>query len=337
MNLRRLSVLPAASVLGVGAMTPLGCDLETIAQKLAEPPIGAGEPLRVADETLSDPRIGRRMRRADRFLKMAVLASLNAWTAAENACGKLDGNRVGVIVATGLGPHARMFRFLDGILDFGDTSALPIDFSHSVHNAAGAYITELLDLRGRSFTITDFEAAFEQAVLLAQCWLAQGACSYVLLGGVEELGDVMLRFTTRTLAECGKSGAIVPGEGAVFLALGPAGIAGCVQIDATNDCNDVDMLIIDAPELFAASADETISASETGQLATFSTHFGHQAGGSAMQVLGGLLSLQHGRGLGRVISGGGRAVNSVATRKRLSNGRTATLVLRNPVTRPANL
>src|SRR5579862_2988645 len=148
-----------ATILGVGAVTSLGRYLPTIAQKLMDSS-AASASYPVADQFLSDPAINQRMRRADRFSKMAAVAALDAWNQAHQ---NVLMDRVGLIVASGLGPYIRTFRFLDGILDGGDTNASPTDFSHSVHGAAAAYITELLDLRGPGLTITDFENIFEQS------------------------------------------------------------------------------------------------------------------------------------------------------------------------------
>jgi len=182
--------LPPASILGVGAVTPLGRDLQTIARKLAEPPTPVASHS-VDESLLSDAAINRRMRRADRFSRMAAIAACDAW---KQAPQEVPLERVGLIIASGLGPYNRTFRFLDGILEGGDANASPTDFSHSVHGAAAAYITELLELRGPCMTVTDFENGFEQSVQLAQCWLADGTCSRVIVGAVEDLGDLLLHW-----------------------------------------------------------------------------------------------------------------------------------------------
>ena len=196
------SPLKSVAVLGVGAVTPLGRDLVEIARRVDEAP--ASGPRRVVDEMLSDPSMSRNLRRADRFTRMAVMAASDAWQRARKGLEGVAPERVGIILSSGLGPHCRGFKFLDGMLDEGDSAASPTDFSHSVHGAACAYITALLDVRGPSLTLTDFEEGFEQAVLLAQTWIAQGACDRVLLGAVEELGDVMLHCVGRMVkaAEC---------------------------------------------------------------------------------------------------------------------------------------
>lgn len=226
------------AVLGVGAITPLGPNLRDIAQRLSDASSLPG-PRRVSDELLSGPSLSRNLRRADRFTRMAVMAASDAWKSARMSLEGIAPERIGIILASGLGPHCRGFKFLDGMLDEGDGAASPTDFSHSVHGAACAYITALLDIRGPSLTLADFEQGFEQAVTLAKTWLNQGACDRVLLGAVEELGDVLLHCVNRILGEASN---IAPGEGALFLLIGPAETAGQVALLDPNTLPKVDLV-----------------------------------------------------------------------------------------------
>ena len=294
--------LPPATILGVGAVTALGRDLPTIARKLAESPTPAASHS-VDESLLSDVAINRRMRRADRFSRMAAIAACDAWNRTSHDV-PLD--RVGLIIASGLGPYNRTFRFLDGILEGGDANASPTDFSHSVHGAAAAYITELLELRGPCITVTDFENGFEQSVQLAQCWLADGTCSRVIIGAVEELGDLLLHCVGRLDAR------LAPGEGAVFLTLGPSDLVGVAQLDATGMPGHVDLLMVDDPPILTAAAPPQITATRT---TSFTPYFGHLATGSAFQILG------------RLLSAAASSVDSAATVKPLWHSTSATLCL----------
>jgi hypothetical protein len=222
--------------------------------------------LRVGDEVLSDPASARNLRRADRFTRMAVMAAVDAWKAAQEACKGIPPERVGIILSSGLGPHGRGFKFLEGMIDEGDAAASPTDFSHSVHGAACAYITALLDVRGPSLTLTDFECGFEQAVLLAQTWLAEGACDRVLLGAVEELGEVLLHCAGRMAPDARA------GEGAVFLVLGPDGTVGGILKLNAGDIAEVDLRNMD----HSSSSDDLMK------------RFGHSASASAFRWLGGI-------------------------------------------------
>jgi hypothetical protein len=249
--------LPAATILSIGAVTPLGRDLEAIKMKLGRPAADLALVRRVSDELLSDPATSKQLRRADRFVRMASIAALDA---ASRAGDRVSADRIGLIVTSGFGPHGRGFKFLDGILDCGDADALPTDFSHSVHGAAASYIAGLLDLRGPSLSATDFEIGFGEAVRLAQCWLDQKTCDRVLVGVVEELGQVLIDCAEKILPPDEPTPL---GEGAVFLALGPAGTAGSGTIEGVE-----------------AGAEPSFG---------FAAHFGYSASFDAFQILGRLL------------------------------------------------
>jgi hypothetical protein len=287
-----------ASILGIGAVTPLGRDLQTIFRRLEEVP--AAPVKRISDEILADPEFSKHLRRADRFARMAAIAAVDAWSAAREggewkvesrAEEEVSMDRVGLIVSSGLGPHGRGFKFLDGVLDCGDLEGLPTDFSHSVHAAAASYITGLLDLRGPSLSITDFEIGFENAVLLAQCWLERGVCDRVIVGAVEELGEVLIACARQMLG--GKlgvgAGKAALGEGAVFLVLGPAEAGGKIKISVEEPVAGCDLVMVDDP---AIPDQGPPPGAKRGQ--SFLPAFGHSASSSAFELLGGLLSMRYG-------------------------------------------
>ncbi|HWE04104.1 MAG TPA: beta-ketoacyl synthase N-terminal-like domain-containing protein [Tepidisphaeraceae bacterium] len=321
------NLLPPASVLGMGAVTALGRDLDAVARRLEQSYSAPGGIARVSDD-LSDTAINGQMRRADRFAKMAAIAAVDAWNAAGMKESSVAGEHIGLILSSGFGPHGRGFRFLDGILDNGDGAASPTDFSHSVHGAASAYISRLLDIRGPSLPLTDFEMGFEQAVQLAQAWLNDGTCDRVLIGAAEELGEVMLHCAATMLREWP---GIVPGEGAVFFMLAPTAVPGAATVNAAADPVKADLLIVEDPPLPSSVAHRSsILAPET---VTFASYFGHSASGAAFDMLGGLLAMRAGRTLGRVIHRDAqlatptRRIDIAATSRTSSDARTATLLM----------
>ncbi|MBI5875429.1 MAG: beta-ketoacyl synthase chain length factor, partial [Deltaproteobacteria bacterium] len=140
-------------------------------------------------ETIPDRTLLKKMRRADKFSKMAVLAAADALKG--SGIGNIDRKGMGIILSTAFGAHVTTFDFLDGILDYGEAAVSPTTFSNSVHNAAASYISSSLDINGPTLTITRFDFPFQYALQLAQIWLDQGRCEYVLAGAVEQYGDVM--------------------------------------------------------------------------------------------------------------------------------------------------
>lgn len=218
-----------------------------------------GFPLyRVPDEALADKALSRKLRRADRLAKIAVVAAADALD--DSALTISDPAGFGIILATALGPHATTFKFLDDIIDYGDTSVSPTAFSHSVHNAAASYIASVLGIRGPAMTLTHFHFAFQEAVRLAGTWLAEGRCDHVLVGSADECGVVMEYIASRKLRIAmdgriypfllGPSPPTVPGEGSAFFVLSnkPAAAGYCtISVTTRNDpAGDVDVQVIGA-------------------------------------------------------------------------------------------
>jgi hypothetical protein len=98
-----------------------------------------------------------------------------------------------------------------------------------VHNAAASYISLLLQSRGPTLTITQFANSFYQAIMLAEIWLNEGRCEHILVGCVDQCGEVMQYICRQklNLADDGKikpfvfskTPEAVPGEGSVFFLL----------------------------------------------------------------------------------------------------------------------
>jgi len=94
---------------------------------------------------------------------------------ARRECGA-DPRRTGIILATAFGPHATVFRFVNEMLDFGDAKTSPTVFSQSVHAAAASMIATAAGLHGPVLSLADLAMPFEEALTLAECWLASERC-----------------------------------------------------------------------------------------------------------------------------------------------------------------
>jgi len=191
-------------------------------------------PLYQADISSLDTFLPKRaLLRVDRFSRMALLGACLALEDASLTPG-LAGppmDRTGIVIATGYGPAATSFAFLDSVIQDGDTCASPTHFSNSVHNAAAAHISILLNITGPSLTVTQFESSVASALLSAGQWLAEGRVNRVLFGAVEEYCPVRGYGWSRLFGpataqpmaplECDRQTAIM-GEGAAFFVLGRA-------------------------------------------------------------------------------------------------------------------
>jgi 3-oxoacyl-[acyl-carrier-protein] synthase II len=211
-------------------------------------------------DAVPDKTLLKKIRRSDKLSKMCVMAAAGAL--ADSGIADPSRQKIGVILATAFGPHVTTFGFLDGILDYGDASVSPTMFSNSVHNAATSYITMSLDIKGPAMTVTQFRFSFQAALQLAAAWLDQGRCDYILLGAVDQYGDVLGYVSGEKLLTA-KDGRIkpftfkptcqIPGEGAVFFLVSKeqtskdyCAIKSVYTFDDPEQMQSVDINIIDA-------------------------------------------------------------------------------------------
>ncbi|OGX14392.1 MAG: hypothetical protein A2351_03885 [Omnitrophica bacterium RIFOXYB12_FULL_50_7] len=287
------------NIAGIGVLCSHGRGVARFEQALNESRVPSTAPAschRIPSEVLEDREVLWDIRRADRFSKIAVLGAYDAMRDGDSRDGS-----VGIIVCTGLGPHATTFRFLDDILDYGDASVSPTIFSHSIHNAAASYIAKILKCTGPTLTVTQFHFSFQQALLLAGAWMSEGRCEHVLVGCVEECGSVMesiygykLKVGTNSgmhLSACGNKSSTGLGEGSVFFLVtsDPArrkyGVFSDVSLDGEPCVEErPDLCIIENDD---ATVDPGIPIVE------FSPIFGHMMTGSGFQCAAAALMLRN--------------------------------------------
>ncbi|MCX5883394.1 MAG: beta-ketoacyl synthase chain length factor, partial [Deltaproteobacteria bacterium] len=102
----------------------------------------------------------------------------------------------------------------------------PIQFSNSVHNAAAAYISMLLKIRGPNVSINQYDMSVPLAFQTAVDWLEEGRAASVLVGGVDcfskGLCDATRCTPNRNDGNTGRRPVPV-GEGSAFFVLTPSG------------------------------------------------------------------------------------------------------------------
>ena len=211
-------------IAGIGIVFNRGRGLANLEKALIAGWVMPEQVYRVPIETITDKQVLKEARRADNFTKMATLAAYDALT--DSGIPKQSKQRLGIILATAFGPHVTTFSFLDDILTYGDAGVSPTLFSHSVHNAATSYIALNLQSRGPTLTMTQFANSFHQAIILAESWLKEKRCEYILVGTVDQTGKVMEYICSQKLrlSEDGKIKPFnfskipecVPGEGSAF-------------------------------------------------------------------------------------------------------------------------
>jgi 3-oxoacyl-[acyl-carrier-protein] synthase II len=223
------------NILGIGILFSQGMGMASLEKALQN---GWQKPDEVSDtrhpnqkrsayqvnfEAVPNKTLLKKIRRADKLSKMSLIAAADA--IADSGITDITQKKIGIILATGFGAHVTTFEFLDGILDFGDAAVSPTSFSNSVHNAAASYVSSSLNIQGPTMTVTQFRFSFQAALQLAQAWLDQGRCEYVLVGGADQYGDIV-GFVSAQKLNAAQDGKIkpftfkptccVPGEGATF-------------------------------------------------------------------------------------------------------------------------
>ncbi len=257
-------------------------------------------------DSVTDRTLLKRIRRADKLSKMAVLAAADAL--ADSGIGEGTGKKLGIILATAFGAHVTTFSFLDDILDYGEANVSPTTFSNSVHNAAASYVSSALNIHGPTLTVTQFRFSFQAALQLAKSWLDQGRCDYLLVGAVDQYGEV-LGYVADQMLTAAPDGMIrpftfnptcqVPGEGAVFFLLGnePAGKRYCaveaVHVNGDPDQETrVDINIIDADGMLPDESTYRASLAQDIPVAAYAPLHGSMMTGSAFNLAAAALMLK---------------------------------------------
>lgn len=151
--------------------------------------------IKIREKDFIDKYPLKQVRRADNFSKLSVLAA--QYAVVDSNIAGVSRDRIGIVLTSSFGPHITTFRFLDNILDYGDTQVSPILFSNSVHNAAASYIAYSLDICGPTISTVSFHQSFITGLFIAEAWLKEKRCDYVLVGACEESGkeiEYVLRF-----------------------------------------------------------------------------------------------------------------------------------------------
>ena len=258
-------------------------------------------------DAVPDKTLLKKNRRSDQLSKMAVLAAADAL--ADSGIAQTADKRIGIILSTAFGAHVTTFDFLDGILDYGEANVSPTTFSNSVHNAAAAYISSSLNIKGPTLSITQFRFSFQSALQLATAWLQQGRCDYVLAGAVDQYGDVLGYVSDQKL--CSASDGIikpftfkptchVPGEGAAFFLLGKespenmyCGVNAIHTGAEPDNPNPTNIDIIDADGMLPDESAYIASLHPEIPAAAYSPVFGSMMITSAFNIAAGALMLRN--------------------------------------------
>lgn len=134
-----------------------------------------------AENLLAETRRRHRMRRADRYTCLCAYA-LDQLLAEALALPR----DTALITASAFGPSETSFQTVMDILDVPAEEISPTTFSHSVHNAANAYLGIAFNLHGPAYALTGFDSCLRQnAIELAETIVKNGDAPAAIVMAIE--------------------------------------------------------------------------------------------------------------------------------------------------------
>lgn len=173
------------------------------------------------------PLKSRRMNTLSRFGVSAAKLAV-----ADRGGDPLDGN-TGVVIGTAFGPVQTSVAYMQEYVEKGAALAPPQLFAESVANAPGSHIAIENGLRGFNVTVTQRESSAVAAAMYASAQVIKGSTRAALIGGVEEVNEMIFSVLDRVGALAHSNGVvdesprpldrrrngIVVGEGAAVLSI----------------------------------------------------------------------------------------------------------------------
>jgi 3-oxoacyl-[acyl-carrier-protein] synthase II len=161
-----------------------------------------------------------KMRRMNVLSRLAMAAA----KLAIDDCGAVPGANTGVALSTAFGPVQTSVDYMKEYMEKGAALAPPQLFAESVANAPGSHIAIEWNLRGFNVTFTQRESSALAAAMYACTQLAKGTVDAALIGGVEEVNEMLFSVLDRigALDDAMQHGMVL-GEGSAVLVAGNAG------------------------------------------------------------------------------------------------------------------
>lgn len=185
-------------VTGMGAVSPLGLSVPELWQGIVEARSGVG-PITLFDATGFDTRFAgevkgfdptqyldrKEARRTDRFVQLAVAASLEALRTSELQIDATNRDEVGVFIASGIGGIDTMSEQLDVLRSRGPGRISPFLIPAMITNLAAGQVSIVSGARGPSYCITSACASSAHALGEATETIRRGWAKAAIVGGSE--------------------------------------------------------------------------------------------------------------------------------------------------------
>ncbi len=189
---------PKVVITGMGAITPLGNDVETfwsnlVAGKSGVTPItrfdATNYTTRIAAEVKDfDPTLWmerKEAKRNDRFVQLAIGAARQAVTNARLDVPNLDADRIGVIIGSGIGGIETFETQHQNLLERGPDRVSPFFIPMMISNMASGQVSIALGAKGPNFTTVSACTSSANAIGEALRILQHDDADVVIAGGTE--------------------------------------------------------------------------------------------------------------------------------------------------------
>lgn len=189
---------PRVVITGMGAITPLGDDVETFWSNLCAGKSGVTKITRF-DATAYSTRIAaevkdfdptrwmerKEAKRNDRFVQLAIGAARQAVEAARLDVPNLDADRIGVIVGSGIGGIETFEAQHQILLERGPDRVSPFFIPMMISNMASGQVSIALGAKGPNFTTVSACTSSANAIGEALRILQHDDADVVIAGGTE--------------------------------------------------------------------------------------------------------------------------------------------------------
>lgn len=234
-------------VTGVGAITPLGVGARTTFERWVAGESGLEGGVGRCDEfTATEFMSKKEARRTDRFSQFAMAAAQEALTdAGYSDALPVDPERVGCIVATGIGGIGTIEEGYDALREKGPDGVSPLAVPMLMPNAAAGNLALRHGLAGPSHSVASACAAGADAIGTAVRLIRSGEADAVVTGGSEAALNSLAEAAFENMGAISPSGisrpfdarrdGFVMGEGAGMLVLEAAEVAALRQQAAMGE------------------------------------------------------------------------------------------------------
>ena len=185
-------------VTGIGVMTSLGCEVETLWQNLIAGKSGVDR-ITLFDPADYDCQIGaeirgfdpakympiKETRRTDRFTQLAIAASRTAVEDSRLDLSKIDLTRAGVLIGSGIGGLQTIQEQHAVLMKKGPSRVSPFMIPMLIVNMASGYVSMLFGIKGPNVSVVSACATAAHAVGESYRWILHGDAEIMLAGGTE--------------------------------------------------------------------------------------------------------------------------------------------------------